>query len=624
MLRLNARVMLPALLLALVGCGAAQTSAKKKVTSQSDLPRFSYPLNMPASQFVQSDRAKFEPFAEKVGGDVDSVLRDYDIADKTTLRTLLSVKLNIQELAGNYSGALETVKQIRVLEEKPAERLTSGLFTECFLNTALKTKSTAGKAFDEAFSDSLQKAVNSLPWEVVQDNLKGALAQATLASKAALLGFLETEIDPAVEKSKALNNEEAWTLIAVRRSLEVDLPVASLRAGVLAKYVAAHNAAEPDIWKARDVTLTSADHLSPVLVGIWDSGVDVSLFRKRVFSDPHPTASGNHGWAFDDQGQPSSSWLYPLTPAERKEYPLFITDIKGQLDIEDGIDSPDAQAVRKKFQTETPAQIHASNELDKVIGFYMHGTHVAGIAARGNPAIRLVVARFDDQLPDLPFPPTPEWAHRLADAFQKMSDYFRTRNVRVVNMSWDDDPQEFEQWLSKTGGPSDPAARKERAAELYSIWHDAVENAIKNAPNTLFVCAAGNSDSNATFLRDVPAGLELPNLIAVGAVNQAGKETSFTSYGPTVLVDADGYQVESVVPGGTKLKLSGTSMASPNVVNLAAKLFALDPSLTPQQVVQLIRNGATASAEGRLHLIDAKRSVELLRRQGRASAAAAR
>src|ERR1700735_3083702 len=157
--------------------------------------------------------------------------------------------------------------------------------------------------------------------------------------------------------------------------------------------------------------------------------------------------------------------------------------------------------------------------------------------------------------------------------FLQMSDYFRTRNVRVVNMSWSDDPSEFETWLSKTGAGADPAERKRRALELFQIWHDAVETAIKSAPNTLFVCAAGNSDSNAGFAGDVPASLHLPNLIAVGAVNQGGEATTFTSYGDTVLVYAAGYRVDSFVPGGRRMRFSGTSMASPNVVNLAAKLF---------------------------------------------------
>ncbi|HKR85229.1 MAG TPA: S8 family serine peptidase, partial [Terriglobales bacterium] len=345
----------------------------------------------------------------------------------------------------------------------------------------------------------------------------------------------------------------------------------------------------------------------------WDTGVDVSIFGKQVFSDPHPTESGNHGWAFDSKGYPTTGWLFPLSQQQQAEYPIFREEIKAHLDLENGVDSPEAQAFKKRISTLTPDQMRERAEMKKVLGFYLHGTHVAGIVARGNPAVRLVVARFDDQLPDLPFQPTPEWAHRMRSAFQKMSDYFRTRNVRVVNMSWGDDPKEIEMWLAKTGGPTDPAERKKRADEIFGIWHDAVESAIKGSPKTLFVCAAGNSDSDASFLRDVPAGLRLPNLIAVGAVNQAGDETSFTSYGPTVVVDADGYQVDSFVPGGTRAKLSGTSMASPNVANLAAKLFALDPSLTPEKVIDLIRRGADTSEDGRRHLINPEKSVKLLR-----------
>jgi hypothetical protein len=585
--------------------GISATQAKKKVTSQSDLPRFTYPLSMPASELVQADAATFAPFADKVRTDLDSILRDYEISDRATLRTLLATKADLQQLAGDYAGALETTNKLRALEDKPAA-----------------TKSTSGPEFEQAFEKAYSDEVNKLPWDVVQDTMKASWAQSKIVSKAALVGAVQTELDPAFEKSKALNNDQAWDLIDIRTYLQFGLPLKNAQSEVLGKYVKAHNVEKPDIWAARDVALTPADHLTPVLVGIWDSGVDVSLFGDKVFNDPHPTASGDHGLAFTDDGQPVKGWLYPLTPEQQKEYPEFRNDVKGRLDLQSGVDSPEAEALEKKMSTMTPQQMHEEMELNKFIGFYIHGTHVAGIASRGNPAVRLVVARFDDQLPDLPFPPTPEWAHRMAADFQQMSEYFRTRNVRVVNMSWGDDPMEFEQWLSKTGGPTDPAQRKQRAAELYSIWHDAVESAIKNAPNTLFICAAGNSDSNASFLRDVPAGLRLPNLIAVGAVNQAGEETSFTSYGPTVIVDADGYQVESYVPGGAKMKLSGTSMASPNVVNLAAKLFALDPSLTPAQVIDLIRQGATTSKDGRRHLIDEKKSVELLHRKMSTSAGA--
>jgi subtilisin family serine protease len=618
--RVSFRCSLAVSLLLLASFAGAQTGAKKKVTSQSDLPRFTYPMDRPASELLQADAAAFNAFAAKVRADLDTVFRDYDISDKSTLRDLLSAKLTFQELAGEYPEALATVKQVRELEDKPAARLTSGIYTEALLKAAIETKSTSGPAFEQAFTKDYADAVNPLPWDVVQDTMKSGWARAKLANAASLVGFVKTELDPAVEKSKALNSDEALELIAVRRSIQFDVPLKDERAEVLGTYVTAHNVMKPDIWAARDVTLTAQDNLTPVLVGIWDSGVDVSIFGGNVFTDPNPTASGTHGLAFLDDGGASNDWTYPLTAAQEKEYPTFRDESKAGDDLESGIDSPEARALQLKMKTYTPDQMHERNELHKVLGFYTHGTHVAGIAVRGNPAARLVVARFDDQLPDLPFAPTTEWAHRMAADFMQMANYFRTRNVRVVNLSWGDDPSEIELWLAKTGGATDPVELKKRAAEIYAIWHDAVENAMKAAPNTLFVCAAGNSDSDASFLQDVPAGLHLPNLIAVGAVNQAGDETSFTSYGPTVVVDADGYEVESFVPGGARLKYSGTSMASPNVTNLAAKLFALDPSLTPAQAIELIRAGATASEDGRRHLINPKRSVELLR-SGKAASA---
>jgi subtilisin family serine protease len=590
----------------------SQSTARKKVTSEADVPRFSYPVAVSASSLVQSDDAAFNAFASKIRTDLDTVLRDYEIDDKSTMRTLLSAKLSLQELSGEYQDALRTVDALRALEEKPSAKLTSGLFTRARLQSAADTHSTKGAAYDQAFTKHFGEAIDALPWDVVQDWAKSSYVTARLFTTAFVVGDVMTDLDPAVQQSKALDNQEAWDLVAARDELRFAIPLGPARAAVLKRYIAAHNVVKPDIWAVRDVTLTKEQKLTDTLVAIWDSGIDVSLFPDQLFTDPHPTASGVHGLAFDDRGGPSTTWLYPLTPQQQKAYPEFRDQIQGELDIENGRDTPQAELLQKKFSTVTPDELHQMLDLQKVIGFYLHGTHCAGIALRGNPAARLVVARFDDQLSDLPFAPTDEWARHLGADFQQMSDYFRTRNVRVVNMSWGDDPQEFEEWLSKTGGGADPAERKKRAGELYAIWRSAVETAIKNAPNTLFISAAGNSDSNAGFLEDVPASLHLPNLIAVGAVNQAGDETSFTSYGNTVIVDADGYEVESYVPGGARLRLSGTSMASPNVVNLAAKLFALDPSLTPAQVIELIEKGATTSEDGRRHLMDEKRSVALL------------
>jgi subtilisin family serine protease len=601
------------LLVFLAPVSPAQTNGKKKVSSQSDLPRFTYSITGPASDLLQADAATFNAFAAKVRVDLDSIFRDYDIEDKATLRSLLSARVNLQQAAGENQPALETIESLLKLSDKPTDSLETKVAIKPELQATIETSSTSGPAFEQAYRKYFREAWDALPLDVGWDTARNVIAGSVSFDRAALTGFVKAVFDPAVQKSGVLDNGQAWRLIGMRNILLIGLPTTGANLEILRQYIAAHKAQQTDIWQARDVTLAPDQKLTPVLVGIWDTGVDVSLFPDQLFNDPHPTASGNHGLAFDDNGNPSTSWLFPLTADQQRLYPDLLAEDKGMQDLRDGIDSPEAKEVQKLVGTRTSDQVRERASLEPVFDEYEHGTHVAGIAARGNPAVRLVVARFNDSISHFPFQPTPEYARRIAADFQQMSDYFRTRNVRVVNMSWEDDPREFEAWLSNTGGGADPAERKRRAAEIFAIWRDGVQSAIRGAPNTLFVCVAGNSNHNAGFSEDVPASLHLPNLITVGAVNAAGKETDFTSYGDTVVVYANGYDVESYLPGGSRMKLSGTSMASPNVANLAAKLIALDPSLTPVQVIELIKKGATASEDGRLHLIDPKASVALLK-----------
>jgi hypothetical protein len=115
-----------------------------KVTSQADLPRFTYPVKGSASDLLQSDDATFRAFASKVRADLDSTFRDYKIDDKATLRLLLQAKLDLEQLAGQNEAALGTVASLRAEEEKPAARLTTGLFTSAVLKAEIETKSSSG------------------------------------------------------------------------------------------------------------------------------------------------------------------------------------------------------------------------------------------------------------------------------------------------------------------------------------------------------------------------------------------------------------------------------------------------------------------------------------------------
>jgi subtilisin family serine protease len=184
--------------------------------------------------------------------------------------------------------------------------------------------------------------------------------------------------------------------------------------------------------------------------------------------------------------------------------------------------------------------------------------------------------------------------------------------VRVVNMSWGGSYKSIEAALEAKGVGKTPEERAELAKKLFAIEKDALEGAIKSAPEILFVAAAGNSNNNNAFEQFIPSGLNLPNLITVGAVDKSGKPTGFTTFGENVRLYANGFEVDSFVPGGKRMKFSGTSMAAPNVTNLAAKLFALHPAFKPADVIELLHKGGTPmEGHSELLVINGRRTVEL-------------
>jgi subtilisin family serine protease len=420
-----------------------------------------------------------------------------------------------------------------------------------------------------------------------------------------------------VAKTQSVDGPTAADLIRYRYASDVLYPTRTPALAVLTAYLDKNVAAKkPDIWAARDVSLAGVAGLTPVVVGIWDGGSDLSLFPNQTFTDPHPTQYDAHGLAFDLHGFQTHGYLYPIDQEQLAQYPSMIGYLQGFSDLQANIDSPQATALKAKIAGLTPAQSAQFFEaLDFYGGTYGHGTHVAGIAARDNPAARLLVARITYNYKTIPPPPTDADVNRVNDDNVKVVDYFKAHNVRVVNMSFGESARDYEAALEANGLGKDAATRKQMAQRWYELDKQSFLDVMKSAPNILFVVAAGNADSDATFGDYIPSSLALPNVLTVGAVDQAGDAASFTSYGPTVKVYADGYQVVSYLPRGFKVAFDGTSMATPNVANLAAKLIAIDPSLTPEQTVYLIVKGSTPSSDGKRQLINPKASIELLRSQ---------
>jgi subtilisin family serine protease len=640
-MKLLVRYSLPFVFLALVACQSKKenppappappasqsetlAAPKPKIEKLDDLPRHTYPITGSAVDLVNSDAA-FADLATKVRADVEKDLATYDIEDKTTLKRLKGTLLTLDLIEGKNDDARTLIAELRGLEDKPAAKLMAGFITEVRLDTMKKTglSDISAPAFQTAFQKDLADRAGALPWNVVQDELKQAKGSFEIRSRNLLLGVIQSEIDPAVKQTGNLSSDLADTLISIRASFQFSLPLKAPVVAALTTVIDAHNVVKPDIWNARAVTLSPDEKLTPVVIGIWDSGVDTALYPHQLFTNPNQKLDGKdddnngfvddvHGIAFDLHSNRVTGTLYPLGDnagrgAELRE------QIKGLLDIDASVESPESTALRKQLGALSSDKVKPFLEDLDLFGNYIHGTHVAGIAVAGNPFARILVARITFDYHLIPEKPTVEQAQKDVLADQAAVDYFKAHGVRVVNMSWGGSLKDVEDALEKNGvGNADE--RKKEARQIFDIGKDGLYNALKGAPDILFIASAGNSDNDVNFDEMVPSSFVLPNFVTVGAVDQAGDETSFTSFGKNVLAYADGFEVSSYIPGGTQLKLSGTSMSSPEVTNLAAKLFALDPKLTPTDVIDLIRQGLdTSPSDPRIHLLDPKKSVELLK-----------
>jgi len=576
---------------------------RKKVEKADDLPRHTYALTESPSALL-NDPAAFNALAAAVRKDLEADLRAYDIEDRTTLQAFTATELSLLMLDQDFPGTLKKVAELKALQDKPASKLTAGLTSEAWAKAHLAGAS--GDAFGPAFQATLLSAAQALPWDSVQNDLKSVKAGFEIRSPSLLVGIVQQEMDPSEAKTGNISATVAHTLIGMRNQLVNFLPYKQQILAALGTVVAAHNVIKPDRWTERLVTLGPGDNAGPVRIGIWDSGVDLNLFKNHSFTDE----AGHHGFAFTLHDDPSPDLLFPLGEAQAHVDEL-IGQVKGFSDLQASVDSPEATVLKQQMAALKPDQVKSTLENLGLISNWAHGTHVTGIATAGNPYAQLVVGRITFDYHLIPEVPTIEQSRKDAVMYQQAVAYFKEHGVRVVNMSWGGSLKDIEDALEANGAGGTAEERKKLARQLFEIGKAGLLSALQEAPQILFVVAAGNSNDNVKFDEFVPSSFQLPNMITVGAVDQAGEETSFSSFGPTVDVHANGYEVESYIPGGKRLKFSGTSMASPEVTNLAAKLFALDPALTPVEAKSLILQGCDKN--GRVNLISEVKSIALLK-----------
>ena len=116
----------------------------------------------------------------------------------------------------------------------------------------------------------------------------------------------------------------------------------------------------------------------------------------------------------------------------------------------------------------------------------------------------------------------------------------------------------------------------------------AVENSI--ASGVVYGIAAGNSSADACTFSPASA----PSAITVGATDISDGFASFSNFGTCVDINAPGVNITSAWIGSNTATntISGTSMATPHVVGVAALYLQANPAATPLQARNaLVSNG---------------------------------
>ncbi len=196
---------------------------------------------------------------------------------------------------------------------------------------------------------------------------------------------------------------------------------------------------------------------------------------------------------------------------------------------------------------------------------YGHGTSVAGVAAALTNNGK-GVAGMDWQAPLLVAKVLDRNGGGYDDAIANGIIWAAQHGARVIN-------------LSLAG--SDPAPTIDDAAKQ-----------ARQSYGTVLVAAAGNSGTSPV---EYPAAYS-GEFIAVGALQQnSGSDAIafYSSHGTGLAVTAPGSSIEVPLAGSDPSaygQMSGTSFAAPLTSGLVALLLSLDPSLSPDQVTQVIES----------------------------------
>jgi cell wall-associated protease len=359
------------------------------------------------------------------------------------------------------------------------------------------------------------------------------------------------------------------------------------------------------------------------VLGIVDSGVDLKHpnLNQKAWVNPGEIPNNLlddeqdgyvddiHGWNFVDNSPIllDSKYLNTFPPETPRFFEIQKRLLEGTASEEDkawlkeNIENPE---FRKKLS---------------IFGNFVHGTHVAGIAARKNDAAEVLGIKM---IPT-ESPLAPDAAYGLSDnvkaARRFLANVWNTvwpvlrdagikaglrklaelqneqfRKAALYLNDKDTDVANYSLGISTTAAGNlvkpilkviygrDATEEEVLQYSSYLVARSAeqAEKWVSYAPSTLFVIAAGNDGANNDELPTSPANAKAANTITVAATLGRSRLAQFSNYGRHMVeVAAPGVGITSDMPGGGELVLSGTSQAAPYVAQVAAAIKDINPDL---------------------------------------------
>ncbi|HXH75434.1 MAG TPA: S8 family serine peptidase [Bacteriovoracaceae bacterium] len=336
-----------------------------------------------------------------------------------------------------------------------------------------------------------------------------------------------------------------------------------------------------------------------IVSNLWVNPLEV---EDRRDNDNNGYQDDINGWNFAEQNGVIIDYKYIGT---------FSPDCKKYFDIQGKNFLGKATPEEIAWMKEKIADKKFIAEMGK-FGNFVHGTHVAGITVNGSKneamGIKLIPTEFKPFFEGLSLNKSNNTVDRwillettfVALATEQMkllgeiALFINSHKAEVANGSFGTG---FKQAKIITDNafkliffrkPTEEESNK--AAGLFiNALVKAGNNFASQAPDTLFVFAAGNDGLSNDEFGTSPANIKADNVISVGATYKNEFFAKFSNFGVKMVdIAAPGMLIKSSIPGNEYLEVSGTSQAAPFVAKVAGKIKDANDKLTPAEVKKIL------------------------------------